>query len=376
MANRKSMLFLTLNSFSATGGIEKVCRSLSMVFGEYVKLHNKKLNVFSLYDTPDQMANNNYVDSYSCKGYSGNRISFILKAILQGKKAGVVVLSHINLLPIGWLIKIISPSTKLLVLAHGIEIWKLPLGKKSRMLNAIDHLVCVSTFTASKAEMLFAFPKKKIEVINNCLDPFLLDPTRFKEIENIRYKYKLNDSDFVMFMLSRLDSKERYKGYDHVIIAMHELIAKHPDLKFVIGGSSDAAEKKYIEELILNYGMSNHIILTGFILEDELPAHFLMSDLYIMPSNEEGFGLVFIEAIHYGLPVIAGNADGSVDALDQGNLGTLVEPGNIQHIQQGILKAIEQKGKNIPDRSILNKKFSFQTYKNQWHSLLNKCFTS
>jgi glycosyltransferase involved in cell wall biosynthesis len=157
---------------------------------------------------------------------------------------------------------------------------------------------------------------------------------------------------------------------------MHELIAKHSNLKFVIGGSSDAAEKKYIEELILNYGMSNHIILTGFILEDELPAHFLMSDLYIMPSNEEGFGLVFIEAMHYGLPVIAGNADGSVDALDHGSLGTLVDPGNIQHIQQGILKAIEQKGKNIPDRSILNKKFSFQTYKNQWHSLLNKCFTS
>ncbi len=369
-------MFLTLNGFSATGGIEKVCRSLSMVFDEYVKSHDKKLNVFSLYDTPNQMANNNYVDSNCCKGFSGKKISFISKAVFHGIKSGVVVLSHINLLPIGWLIKTISPSTKLLVLAHGIEIWKIPLGFKSRMLNAIDHLVCVSSYTANKAEFLFKFPKKKIEVINNCLDPFLIEPSRFKEIDNIRHKYKLNESDFVMFMLSRLDSRERYKGYNHVIIAMHELIAKHPGLKFVIGGTGDDTEKKYIEELVQNYGLKNHIILTGFILENELPAHFLMSDLYIMPSNEEGFGIVFIEAMHYGLPVIAGNADGSVDALDHGNLGTLVEPGNIENIKQGILNAIEQKGENSPDRNLLIKKFSFQTYKNQWQLLLNDCFAA
>ena len=56
-----------------------------------------------------------------------------------------------------------------------------------------------------------------------------------------------------------------------------------------------------------------------------------------MPSKKEGFGIVFIEAMACGLPVIAGNRDGSVDALKNGELGTLVDPDSTQEISNGLI---------------------------------------
>ena len=370
MIKSKKILFLTLNSFSATGGIEKVCQTLSAALNDFTITHHSNLEMFSMYDSPDQIKKNKYIPSQLCKGFSGKRISFSLSAVKKGIKSDIIVLSHLNLLPIAWMIKLFSPSSKIILLAHGIEIWQIPPGIKRKMMYVVDKWVCVSRFTAQKVMDLFNISSQKIEVINNSLDPFLSPREKFNDIPNWRAKYAINESDYVLFTLSRLDSRERYKGYDHVIEAMGALIEKHPHLKYVIGGSSDAKELVFINELISKYKLENNVILTGYIAEQDLPAHFLMSDLFIMPSNQEGFGISFIEAMYYGLPVIGGNADGSVDALANGELGSLIEPGNIKSIIDSIQNAIDQKGNNKPDFQKVNERFGFETYKEKWGNLL------
>ncbi|MEN9964569.1 MAG: hypothetical protein RL582_1664 [Bacteroidota bacterium] len=370
MTKSKRILFLTLNSFSATGGIEKVCQTLSVVLNDFAITHHSKLEMFSMYDTPEQMKNNKYVASSLCKGFSGKKISFTSSAVQKGIKSDTIVLSHLNLLPIAWMIKLLSPSSKIILLAHGIEIWQIPPGIKRKMMYVVDKWVCVSRFTAQKAMDIFKISPQKIEVINNTLDPFLLPREKFHTIPNWRDKYSLGQNDFVLFTLSRLDSRERYKGYDHVIEAMGALVTRYPNVKYVIGGSSDAKELEFIKELIRKNKLDNNVVLTGFIKEEELPAHFLMSDVFIMPSNQEGFGISFIEAMYFGLPVIGGNADGSVDALANGELGTLIEPGNIKSIIDSIQNAIIQKGNNKPDFQKVNDRFGFETYKKKWSNLL------
>ena len=70
--------------------------------------------------------------------------------------------------------------------------------------------------------------------------------------------------------------------------------------------------------------------------DSDLLDFFKMADVFIMPSSQEGFGIVFIEAMACGTPVIAGNIDGSVDALRNGELGLLVNPFSTEEIAKAI----------------------------------------
>ncbi len=112
--------------------------------------------------------------------------------------------------------------------------------------------------------------------------------------------------------------------------------------------------------------------MPGYIEDEELEDHFDISDMYVMPSRKEGFGIVFIEAMYYGLPVIAGNIDGSPDALLQGELGQLVNPENVKEIANAIANVIENKTSYTPDRNLLAEYFSYEVYKEKLENMTSK----
>jgi glycosyltransferase involved in cell wall biosynthesis len=81
-------------------------------------------------------------------------------------------------------------------------------------------------------------------------------------------------------------------------------------------------------------GIADHVILTGQIPNEELPDYHRLADVFVMPGLKEGFGIVFLEAMASGKPVIAGNRDGSFDALDGGRLGALIDPFNAAQLAE------------------------------------------
>ena len=365
----KKILFLTLKVFSATGGIEKVCRVAAKALNENDNKEDNGLQVFSMHDKNEDALNNKYFPPQIFRGFAKAKMGFVLSSVKAGSKAGTVILSHINLLLVGWLIKKISPATKLILLAHGIEIWG-PLSPfKKKMLNTCDEIFCVSSYTASVIQQQHAIAGSKCKVLNNCLDPFLPAPA-LNNNKNILSQYGIKTGDPVLFMLTRLAGTERRKGYDKVIAAIAKLKNNFPGIRYVMAGKCDAEEKKYLQQLIDSLGLEGHIIFTGFIVDEEIAAYFQSADIYVMPSKKEGFGIVFIEAMYYGLPVIAGNKDGSVDALAKGALGILIDPDDTTAIYDAIKKVLENKNAFIPDRELLMKHFSFETYKNNLEGLL------
>ncbi len=368
---KKNILFLTLRTFSATGGIEKVCRVAGMAMNVYAFEKHDALHIYSMYDKK-QSCTHRYFPASVFKGFATHKISFVLHAWTKGIKSRVVVISHINLLLPAYLIKLLSPKTKLIVIAHGIEVWEPPSSFKRKMLSKVDLILPVSRFTKEKMISLFYLPEERFTVLNNCLDPFLPPPADESARMKWRKKYNIDMNDIVLMTLSRLSAKEINKNYDKVLAVIKKLKPDFPHLKYLFVGKYETKEKERLDILIESLGIQDSVIFTGFVPDDEIAFFYNMADIYIMPSEKEGFGISFIEAMYYNKPVIAGNRDGTADALLNGQLGTLIDPRSEPEIINAIRKVIGNKTSFKVDRELLKKNFGFENYKQKWEMILEQ----
>lgn len=375
MAKSRSVLFLTLRVFSATGGIEKVCRVFGKALMDIAGITNgMKVKVFSVYDTQKDV-DTKYIPESNFAGFGKAKLKFVISALWQSMKQDTIIVSHINILSVGYIAKFFFPKKRLILFAHGIEVWAQLSGVRKKMLSRCDNILAVSQFTKDRLIEQCNVPDEKIIVLNNCLDPYLPPPLTYGKDENLMQRYRLAKNDIILFTLTRLSSKELYKGYDHVLYSMKQLKAKFPSLKYIIAGRYDAAEKKRLDAIIEQCYLQGQVVFTGYIPDEELAAHFSLADVYIMPSKKEGFGIVFIEAMYYGLPVIAGNKDGSADALVNGKLGMLVDPDNKKEIEMALEKIILNKSLYQPDKILLDEFFSYTAYKQKCAVILDAALT-
>lgn len=363
------ILFLTLRAFSCTGGIEKVSKVAGKALYEVCMESGNDAKVFSMYDEPSD-ADERYLPKSVFTGFGLKKGRFVMKSVSSGIKCDVVILSHINLLLAGFLIKLISPKTKLILIAHGIEAWKKFSFWKKNMLMHCDQILAVSEFTKNTMIRLNHIPENKFSVLNNCLDPFLQEPVKGEKSEDLLKRYGLYRNDTILMTLTRLAAKEKYKGYDIVIESLEKLRKRFPDLKYLIVGKYDKIEKARLDKIIESFNLKDRVVFAGYIPDDELAGHFNLADIYIMPSEKEGFGIVFIEAMYYSKPVIAGNKDGSVDALDHGRLGLLVNPNSEKEVSAAVKKILLEKAEYVPDQKLLMENFSYPVYKEKWRKIL------
>ena len=317
----------------------------------------------SMHDKTEDADDNPYFPTEIFEGFGARKTAFVKKAVQRGIQCDVVILSHINLLLVGWLIKQFSPDTRIYLFAHGIEIWDTLKTTRKNMLSCVTGFLCVSNFTKQAIVARNGIDASQCFVVNNCIDPFLPLPQAQHKESRIMDQYGLGEEHIILFTLTRLSSKDRYKGYDKVFEALVLLKDEYPNIRYLLGGSYDAVEKVFVEKEIHRLGLTGFVIITGYLPEEDLAHYFTLADIYIMPSKKEGFGIVFIEAMFYGLPVIAGNVDGSVDALLNGQLGLLVNPESVPEIKTAIEKMIQHPEAFIPDRKLLLDNFSYAAYK-------------
>jgi phosphatidylinositol alpha-1,6-mannosyltransferase len=336
----KKVVLFTLQTFSTTGGIQKMTRTLAHSLLCMSKVNNWDFSLWSVYDS-DKDLMSQYLPPENFRGFGLSRLKFILKTVALAKKPDVIILSHINLAIVGLLIKALNPKCKVWLVAHGIEVWRPLSPLKNKLLERCDKVICVSNFTKQQMINRHRTEPAKCVVLNNAVDPFMKLPTKFIKPDHLLRRYGIADGTPVIFTLTRLASTEQYKGHDQVIKAISHLKLKFPDIKYILSGQYDPAEKIRIQNLIAEHKVEQQVILTGFIDESELTAHFLLADLFVLPSKKEGFGIVFIEALACGLPVICGNVDGSVDAISNGELGTAINPDNLAELESAITHYLE-----------------------------------
>ncbi|HEY4196900.1 MAG TPA: glycosyltransferase family 4 protein [Mucilaginibacter sp.] len=370
----KKIILFTLQTFSTTGGIQKMTRTLAYSLNHIAKQENWNFKLFSVYDSRYDLMDR-YLPAENYSGFGNHRLMLGLKTISTTSNADVVILSHINLSLVGITIKLINPKCQLWLVAHGIEVWR-PVNfiKRLFLKRFCNKIICVSKFTSKQMERWHQSDPDKCVVLNNAVDPFIKLPETFEKPEYLLNRYGLTPANQVIFTLTRLASSEQYKGYEQVIKAVSRLKNTFPDIKYVLSGQYDRKEEMRIKDLINTYEVQDEVILTGFLNENELTDHFLLSDLFVLPSKKEGFGIVFVEALTCGLPVICGNADGSTDAIRDGELGTAINVDDLDELEKTIDKYLRapltiSQRQSLQSQCLLH--FNEMYYRNNLQKIIN-----
>jgi phosphatidylinositol alpha-1,6-mannosyltransferase len=337
----KQITLLTLQTFSATGGIQKMTRTLAHALTDVAARHSWTFKLWSVYDK-DTDVMPQYILPANFSAFGGRRFLFTIKALKLAVTSDLIILSHINMAVIGLALKLLNPKCKVWLIAHGIEVWRPLSTVKHRLLKKCDKIICVSNFTKEEVIRRHQIDTAKCEVLNNAVDSFMIPPTTFTKPQYLLSRYNLTVNDTILFTLTRLAATEQYKGYEHVIKVIANLKLKIPTVKYILSGPYDAIEETRIRQVITQHGVEKEVILTGFLNEKELPDHFILADLFILPSKKEGFGIVFIEALACGLPVICGNIDGSMDAIRNGDLGKAINPDDLEEIETTLAHCLKE----------------------------------
>jgi phosphatidylinositol alpha-1,6-mannosyltransferase len=248
----------------------------------------------------------------------GGRTRFALKALsaVPAARPRAIFCGHLNYAPLA---AFLARTTRamLIVQLHGVEIWTRPSALQARALEAADFVLCVSRHTR---EQLLAFtgvrPERAIVLPNMVEDAFLPGAAA-----GFRRTWSL-DGKFVLLTVSRLDSREQYKGQDRVIAALPDLVRAGHDVAYVIAGDGD--DRPRLEKLAAEAGVTDRVIFTGRLPGGQLIEAYRAADLFVMPSTGEGFGIVFLEAMACGTPALGLDVGGAVDAFADGEFGSAV----------------------------------------------------
>lgn len=361
------VLLAYLDVFASTGGIEKFNRALSKATDELSGEDGFDYMVYSLMDSePDPR----YLDPNRFKGFKGNKLLFAAYVVLGGVKSSLVVLGHINLAGLGWVIRFLKAGVDLVVIAHGIDVWgRLGIFKRWALKRA-DTVLSVSEFTKNILISKGRAEPENITIFPNTIDPLYPFPDIGEKPHGLMDELGIKNGQKAILTVARLSSAEGYKGYDKVIEAMPGVVAEFPGAKYIIVGRGEDVELERVRKLIVSTEMEQNVLLAGFVGEDRLLDFYGLADVFVLPSRGEGFGIVFLEALACGKPVVAGNRDASREALQGGSLGVLVDPDSVEEIQQAIITVLSGKADeglfdpyNLRKKTI--KEFGFDAFKNR-----------
>lgn len=287
------------------------------------------------------------------------------------QKPKLIIATHLNFTVVSyWLKKLMGISYW--TVAHGIEAWDINRPQLTRALHHADKILAVSSYTRQRLIVEQNIAPEKITVLPNTFDA-----TRFKIACKPQYlleKYGLQPQQPVILTVARLAEAQRHKGYDRVLQALPQIRQAIPDVHYLIVGKGK--DRHRIENSIDRLQLQDCVTLAGFIPDEQLCDYYNLCDVYAMPSKKEGFGIVYLEALACGKPVVGGNQDGAVDALCRGELGALVNPDNIDEISRTIIDILQGKYANsiIYQPEILRQKviekFGFEQFQKQLANLI------
>ena len=230
------------------------------------------------------------------------------------------------------------------VLFHGMDLIQLPAMKREkrwlyrRTLRSFDDLYTNSLFTAECARLELG-EERRVTPIGCGVSPEMLPEPVDRDAARRRLGV---EGGPVLLTVARLVPR---KGVDRTIEALPQIRARFPGVQYLVAG--DGPDRSRLEKLTETHGCKDCVQFLGNFSDAEKGTLYSAADVFIMPCrcvpsrSVEGFGIVFLEANHYGVPVVAGCSGGAPDAVAANETGLLVPPEYPDDIARAVLELFE-----------------------------------
>ena len=283
-----------------------------------------------------------------------------------------VISTHVNYSIAGYVLQRLA-GISYWVVAHGTEVWNLKHPQRQLALRHADRILAVSHYTRDRLLKEQKLDRDRISVLPNAFDGdrFQIAPKPPYLLE----RYGLNPSQPVILTVSRLGkSCTLDKGCDRLLHAVAKVRDRIPNVRYLLVGKGDDLPR--LESLVVQLGLCDCVTFAGFVPDEELGNHYNLCDIFALPSCIEGFGIVYLEALACGKPVLAGNRDGALEPLQGGKLGCLVDPFDVDAIGDILIQILEGKSPNptvyqsevLRERAI--EKFEFSAFQHILNMLI------
>jgi asparagine synthase (glutamine-hydrolysing) len=299
-------------------------------------------------------------------GSKKSYLQSLLRYLLAGPSFDLVLCGHIHLVPVACLAALIHDAPSVGIL-HGIEAWSAPGNLITRnLVSRINRFAAVSHVTMDRFRMWSGFDPAKLDYLPNAIVLKEFGPG--VKNQDLLELYGLSGKR-VLLTVARLEAAERYKGVDRVIEALPKLLGIHPDLAYLVVG--DGTDRERLERLAEHLGVAHSVRFAGHVADDQKAEHFRLADVFVLPSKGEGFGIVLLEAMACGIPVVASKVDGSREAVGNGRMGILVDPDAQNEVISGILQALDSPLRRVPEQL---REFDFPSFEYRSHRLVDALF--
>lgn len=362
------LLALVPDAFGGRGGIAKFNRDLLSA----LLAHPSELDVVAMPRVivePVGKIPHRLTFLNEAAGTKARYVSHLGRLLSLDRHFDGVICGHINLLPLAVLAARRCQCAMLLIV-HGIEVWTAPRNrlKAAMTRHLVRHasaLVTVSAHTHRRMASWLDTDGVPAFVVPNCIDVSAFGPGPGRQ--DLIERYGLQDRT-VLMTLARLSAAERYKGVDEVIDLLPTLAEDVPNVAYLVCGDGD--DRARLEQKARALGLQDRVVFAGYIPDDEKADHYRLADAFVMPGRGEGFGIVYLEALACGVPVVASEVDASREAVLNGELGAIVNPDDATDIRRGILAALECRHE-VPHRL---DHFSTDRFAERWHAVVEATF--
>jgi phosphatidyl-myo-inositol dimannoside synthase len=307
------MLLLATEVWKSHGGIQRYMRIIARIFAD----RGEPFAVLSLLDDDDHRP----ADAAYCTTCGGGKWRFCLDAFrlaFRGMARGIIV-GHVGLLPVAWILRRMNVIGRYAVVLHGIEAWRRHSWITRIAARGASQIVATTFYTAREFCFLNDLDIARCSVIPLAADHY-----------DSMGQPHAPTGELKLLSVSRMTTEDGYKGIDTLLRSVRLGLDSGLALSVDLVGAGNDTDR--LESLARSLNVCDAVRFRGAVPDEELRRLYREAHVFVLPSKNEGFGIVFLEAMTAGLPCIGANHGGTPEVIKHGETGFLIEYGDAEQL--------------------------------------------